>query len=212
MFKMNILLGRAAPARTLPPGGGTRGRQRRGGATPPLPRPTSRQGLRPPRPSHRVGAWGNRVSPSPCARAAPSPSRGGGVGKPGLPMPLLQQPMFTLGGVRPGNLRAGDAGAGGVGAGNPAPTPARLQAGAAPSQTFPPGGGMGKPGFPTPLRKGCALTFPGRGRGETRFPHTPAPAAYVHVRCACAPGDRAGAGAPGHRPAGSAQSGRQSPF
>jgi len=33
---------------------------------------------------------------------------------------------------------------------------------------------MGKPGFPIPLRKGCALTFPGAGGcGETRFPHAP---------------------------------------
>jgi len=44
---------------------------------------------------------------------------------------------------------------------------------AQPSHTLPPGGGMGKPGFPIPLRKGCALTFPGAGRGKTRFPHTP---------------------------------------
>ena len=28
--------------------------------------------LRPPRPSHRVGGWGNRVSPHPCVWAAPS--------------------------------------------------------------------------------------------------------------------------------------------
>ena len=70
-----------------PPGGRRRGRRRRGGETPPLPRPASRQGLRPPRPSHRVGAWGNPVSPSPCARAAPSPSRGGAWGNPVSPCP-----------------------------------------------------------------------------------------------------------------------------
>jgi len=59
--------------------------------------------------------------------------------------------MFTLGGVRPGNLRAGDAGAGGVGAGFPrpyaGPPPGK---GCAPPDP-PAGGGMGKPGFPTPL-------------------------------------------------------------
>jgi len=43
-------------------------------------------------------------------------------------------------------------------------------------------GGVGKPGFPLPLRAGCALTFPGGGRGETRFPPTPA----------CGPGPPAG--------------------
>jgi len=31
---------------------------------------------------------------------------------------------------------------------------------AQPSQTLPPGGGLGKPGFLRPLHKGCALTFP----------------------------------------------------
>jgi len=34
---------------------------------------------------------------------------------------------------------------------------------AAPSQTLPRGEGMGKPGFPIPLRKGCALAVPGAG-------------------------------------------------
>jgi len=37
----------------------------------------------------RVGLWGNPVSPDPCARAAPSPSRGWGSGEtPGFPRPL----------------------------------------------------------------------------------------------------------------------------
>jgi len=47
---------------------------------------------------------------------------------------------------------------------------------AAPSQTLPPGGGMGKPGFPLPLHEGCALPNPPTGWGdeETRFPPTPA--------------------------------------
>ena len=48
---------------------------------------------------------------------------------------------------------------------------------------------MGKPGFPIPLRKGQGPSpSRGRGCGETRFPHTPAPAAYVHLSrpCGCA--------------------------
>jgi len=43
------------------------------------------EGLRPPNPSHRVGGWGNQVSPSPCVRARPS--RGRGRGGTGLPHP-----------------------------------------------------------------------------------------------------------------------------
>ena len=48
---------------------------------------------------------------------------------------------------------------------------------AAPSQTLPPGGGLGKPGFPYP----CVRARPSRGRGDggTWFP-------YVHVRRSCA--------------------------
>ena len=73
-------------------------------------------GLRPPKPSHRVGVWGNPVSPYPCSRAEPSR---------------------------------------------------------------------------------------GRGCGETRFPHTPTPAAYVHVRRSCAwrtTPDEHGLGARASRP------------
>jgi len=42
---------------------------------------------------------------------------------------------------------------------------------------------MGKPGFPIPLRKGCALTFPGAGGWGAKpgFP-TPPPRVYFHVR------------------------------
>jgi len=47
--------------------------------------------LRPPKPSHRVGGMGKP--------GFPIPLRGGGVGKPGFPTLLLQQPMFTLGGL-----------------------------------------------------------------------------------------------------------------
>jgi len=52
---------------------------------------------------------------------------------------------------------------------------------AAPAQTLPPGGGMGKPGFPISLREGRARPDPpaGGGCGETRFPHG-------HVRRSCA--------------------------
>jgi len=34
---------------------------------------------------------------------------------------------------------------------------------AAPSQSLPPGEGLGKPGFPFPLRAGCALPIPPTG-------------------------------------------------
>jgi len=33
---------------------------------------------------------------------------------------------------------------------------------------------MGKPGFPIPLRKGCALPFPRAGVGRNLVPHPPA--------------------------------------
>ena len=55
--------------------------------------------------------------------------------------------------------------------------------GAAPFAAFclppglpPPGEGMGKPGFPIPLRKGCARTFPGAGAwGNLVSPSLPSP-------------------------------------
>gem|GEM_PF-786225 len=50
---------------------------------------------------------------------------------------------------------------------------------------------MGKPGFPTPLRTGCALTFPRAGGGETRFP-TP-----LRTGCALTFPRAGGAGKPG---------------
>jgi len=56
-------------------------------------------GLRPPRPSHRVGAWGNPVAPCPCLRARPS--RGWGHGATGLPHTPLREPMFMLGRYTP---------------------------------------------------------------------------------------------------------------
>ncbi len=182
---MDILLGRASPSQTLPPGGGM--------GKPGFPIPLlegqalSRAGrgeTRFPHPpvlaacfqvSHGILAP-KQVVPG---RASPSQTLppGEGLGKPGFPRPLRKgcalpnppagggmgepgSPMFTLGGVRPGNLRAGDAGADGVGAGLPrpyaGPPPGR---GCAP-QTFPPAGGMGKPGFPIPSQ-----TLPRAGAG-----------------------------------------------
>ena len=43
---------------------------------------------------------------------------------------------------------------------------------ATPSQPLPPGGGVGKPGFPTPLLEGCALPIPpaSGGAGKPGFP------------------------------------------
>jgi len=50
--------------------------------------------------------------------------------------------------------------------------PARISVGAARRPNPPAGGGMGKPGFPTPLREGAALPDPptGWGHGEPGFP------------------------------------------
>jgi len=114
----------------------------------------------------RVGLWGNPVSPDPCARAAPSPSRGWGSGETRFP----QTPAH---GLRP-HLPAGGA----LGKHPVSPDPC---ARAAPSPSrgwgsgetrfpqtpahglrphLPAGGALGKPGFPRPLRTGCALTFP----------------------------------------------------
>ena len=55
------------------------------------------EGPGPPRLSHRVRGWGNRVSPSPCARAAPAhillPAGGRETRFPHTP---LRELMFTL--------------------------------------------------------------------------------------------------------------------
>jgi len=82
----------------------------------------------------RAERWRNPVSPPPCARAAPSPSRGRSDGETRFPHPPAR-------GLRP---------------------------------HLPAGGAMEKPGFPTPLRAGCALTFPRAERW--RNPVSPAPA------------------------------------
>jgi len=66
---------------------GDAGADRRGGVAPPLRRPASRQGLRPPTPSHRLGGWGNPVSPSPL-----KPSRGRAPGARASGPPALQWP------------------------------------------------------------------------------------------------------------------------
>jgi len=54
---------------------------------------------------------------------------------------------------------------------------------AAPSQTLPPGGDMGKPGFPIPLLEGRALPW-AEAWGNQVSPH-PAPRAYVHTSRPC---------------------------
>ena len=77
--------------------------------------------------------------------AFPDPPAGGGMGKPGFPMPLLQQPMFTLAvyaaGRRDARCKWGD----------------------------------GETRVPHPPARGLRPPTPSRGRrhGETRFPYTP---------------------------------------
>jgi len=94
-----------------------------------------------------------------------------GEGKPGFPPPSL--PPLGGGARFPPPAGAGEGGGG-------------LRRRALPAQTLPPGERTGKPGFPSPLRTGCARTFPGawvrgpparirkEGEGETRVPPTPA--------------------------------------
>jgi len=86
-----------------PPGGRSWGRRRRGGETPPLRRPASRQGLRPPDPPT---GWGNGETRFPhfpyrAGLARPHPPAGGGAGEPGFPIPLragLARPHPPAGG------------------------------------------------------------------------------------------------------------------
>ena len=109
-----------------------------------LRRPHCLGGLRSPKPSHRVGIWGNPVSPSPCARAAPSQTllRTRAWGNPVSPSPCARaSPSQTL-------PAGGDMGKSGF--------PIPLRKGCAPPNP-PAGGGRGKPGFSIPLRKGYAL-------------------------------------------------------
>jgi len=86
----------------------------------------------------------------------PKPSRGRGRGETGFPRP---QPPPAGGRSRtPTPAGEGEGGGGVIG---------RAQ----PSQTLPPGGGMGKPGFPVPLLEGCSFTLPRAGaRGKPRLP------------------------------------------
>ena len=147
-------------------------------------------------PRPRARAWGNPVFPHPCVRAAPSRTLpwAGAWGNPVSPHPCGRaQPAHP----RP-RARAW---------GNPvSPSPCGAEAG---TRLLPPTGGGWEGGYtqrtmvisavhaapphhaamkirlflgglrpPTPSR--------GWGNGETRFPHSPAPAAYVHVRRSCA--------------------------
>jgi len=161
-------------------------------------------GHSPPKLSHRVGGWGNRVSPSPCARAAPSPSRGWVWGNRVSPHPSPEAYVHLS---RPCGCAAQRRNEHTV-----------VRGRAAPSHTLPRVGEWGNPVSPSPLLRGpmftsavhaapprtdgmkiiswegCALPNPPRGRGlgawasgprplrygETRFPH--APGAYFHVR------------------------------
>jgi len=76
------------------------------------------------------------------------------MGQPGSPIPLFSSGVHAA----PPHTNRMKRGSSWEGAARPDP---------------PAGRGMGTPGFPTPLRTGCALTLPRVGRGETRFPHTP---------------------------------------
>jgi len=134
----------------------------RGGAASRMPRFPARGGPtnRPQRscrgriPATGQGGWGTPVSPSPCARAAPSPSRGRGVGKRGFPIPLLEGQTL---------LRAGTWG-------NRVPHPPAH--GLRPY--LPAGGGVGKRGFPIPLIEGQTLLRAG-GWGNLVPPCSPQP-------------------------------------
>ena len=147
-------------------------------------------GLCSPNPSHRMGGWGNPVSPAPCVRARPARGRGyGGTGFPHVhfsrPCGCAAQrrnehtvilgraaPSHTLPRVGNGETRFPHSPAGrGRGETRFPHTPRRgrmftlalhaapphtdgmniLLGRAQPSQTLPPGRGMGKPGFPIPL-------------------------------------------------------------
>ena len=66
--------------------------------------------------------------------ALPDPPAGGGMGKPGFPLPLLQQPMFTV--AAPPHMNRMNISSSWEGCALPNP---------------PAGGGRGKPGFPLPL-------------------------------------------------------------
>ena len=102
-----------------------------------------------------VGAWGQRVSPHPCARAAPLPSRGWGVGTTGFPTPLRAGGALTFPRVGRGDTRCPH-------------TPA---CGRRPPKLSHRVGGSGNLVSPHP----CVRARPsrGRGRGGTRVPHAP---------------------------------------
>jgi len=106
--------------------------------------PTSaiQNGRSPPTPSHRVRVWGNPVSPDPCARAAPSPSRGRGCGE--TRFPHTPAPAACVHVSRPCGSAAHRRDEHPSWEGRPRPDP-------------PAGGGVGQPGYPSPLRAGSAL-------------------------------------------------------
>ena len=147
-----------------PPAGGGRGK-------PGFPLPLF-ESLCSPQPSMRLtphtdgmkkgSSWEGCALPHPPAGGLrPHPPAGRGVGKPGFPTPLFESlcsPQVPCAGRTTPRWTYGCPWEGCA-----LPHP-------------PTGGGMGKPGFPSPA---------GRGRGETWFPHTPAPATYVHVSPPC---------------------------
>jgi len=124
-------------------------------------------GRRPPKPSHRVGGWGNPVSPSPCGAGAwgnrvssrPSPRAYVHVSVCGAPAPL---PTFPRRGEAPDSLPPAGGGLG-RGAVTFVATDCRLSR------------GLGKPGFPRPSpgRRGWAGAAPAWMRASG--PRTQAP-------------------------------------
>jgi len=118
-------------------------------------------GLCPPRPSRRVSGRGNLVSPAPCARVAPAPSRGRGRGCAGLRPASARRGETRFspsqsppsGGRLGGGLNPAHDGHRSRPCGSAAPrrnehtvVPGR----AAPSQTLPRVGAWGNPGSPCP--------------------------------------------------------------
>jgi len=146
---------------------------------------SSWEGVALPSPPTGWGAWGNPVSPYPCVRAAPSPSRVGGVGKPGFPLPLragqalpragrgeTRFPPTPACGLRPHPPAGGGVGQSGFGS----PVSPYPWVRAAPAQTLSRAGGRGNPVAPSPCGRAWPVpTLLRAGCGATPLPHTPAP-------------------------------------